>query len=155
LLEAFRKTSPQSKEFYLRLLELLAVSCHKFAVEIFQLDDVTQRHKIYDAWRDSPRDMTKWDSFRDPTVFSHGPYIAVDQYPNGAADSVGYWVEARTFGSVVVFDRGEDGTAVRNTLSLKQLAVNETCRVDKYTSMDAAERDHERYILQQTSNSNK
>ncbi|CVL09906.1 uncharacterized protein FPRN_13464 [Fusarium proliferatum] len=57
--------------------------------------------------------MTKWDSFRDPTAFAHGPYIAVDQYPNGAADTVGYWAEARIFGGVVVFDRGEDGTESR------------------------------------------
>ncbi|RKK99357.1 hypothetical protein BFJ68_g13233 [Fusarium oxysporum] len=113
LVEAFRETAPQSKEFYLRLFELLAVSCHKFAVEIFQLDEATEKHKIYDIWRDSPRDMMKWDSFRDPTAFSHGPYIAVDQYPNGAADSVGYWAEARIFGGVVVFDRGEDGTESR------------------------------------------
>ncbi|KAF5671327.1 hypothetical protein FDENT_10967 [Fusarium denticulatum] len=57
--------------------------------------------------------MTKWDSFRDPTAFTHGPYNAVDQYPNGSADSVGYWAEARIFGGVVVFDRGEDGTESR------------------------------------------
>ncbi|KAF5670125.1 hypothetical protein FCIRC_9033 [Fusarium circinatum] len=113
LVEAFRKSAPRSKEFYLRLIELLAVSCHRFAVEIFQLDEVAERHKIYDVWRDSPRDMAKWDSFRDPTAFTHGPYIAVDQYPNGAADSVGYWAEARIFGGVVVFDRGEDGTESR------------------------------------------
>ncbi|KAF4436681.1 hypothetical protein FACUT_6276 [Fusarium acutatum] len=57
--------------------------------------------------------MTKWDSFRNPTAFAHGPYIAVEQYPNGAADSVGYWAEARIFGGIVVFDRGEDGTQSR------------------------------------------
>ncbi|KAF5725081.1 hypothetical protein FMUND_175 [Fusarium mundagurra] len=110
LVETFNKSAPQSKEFYLRLVELLAVSCHRFAVDIFQLDEVAEKHKIYDVWRDSPRDMTKWDSFRDPTAFTHGPYIAVDQYPNGSADTVGYWAEARIFGGVVVFDRGEDGT---------------------------------------------
>ncbi|KLO94908.1 uncharacterized protein LW93_3600 [Fusarium fujikuroi] len=113
LVEAFRISAPQSKEFYLRLIELLAVSCHGLAVEIFQLGEVAEKHKIYDIWRESPRDMTKWDSFRDPTAFAHGPYIAVDQYPNGAADTVGYWAEARIFGGVVVFDRGEDGTECR------------------------------------------
>ncbi|KAF4958324.1 hypothetical protein FGADI_2490 [Fusarium gaditjirri] len=113
LVATFRETAPLSKAFYLRLFELLAVSCHKFAVEIFQLDEAAEKHKIYEVWRDSPRDMTKWDSFRDPTAFSHGPYIAVDQYPNGAADSVGYWDEGRIFGGVAVFDRGEDGTESR------------------------------------------
>ncbi|RBQ70338.1 hypothetical protein FVER14953_08852 [Fusarium verticillioides] len=113
LVEAFWKSAPGSKEFYLRLVELLAVSCHSFAVDIFQLDEVIEKHKIYDVWRDFPRDMNKWDSFRDPTAFTHGPYIAVDQYPNGPADSVGYWAEARIFGGVIVFDRGEDGTESR------------------------------------------
>lgn len=102
------------------------MSCHQIAVQIFQLDDVAERHNIYDIWRHSPRDMTIWDSFRDPTAFSHGPYIAVDQYPNGAADSVGYWAEARIFGGVVVFDRGKDGTEVRNTVSSKGPIVNKT-----------------------------
>lgn len=119
LVEAFRKSAPQSKEFYLRLIELLAVSCHTFAVKIFQLDEVAEKHKIYDNWRELPRNMTKWDSFRDPTAFAHGPYIAVDQYPNGAADTVGYWAEARIFGGVVVFDRGEDGSEVGHNSSSK------------------------------------
>jgi len=126
LVEAFGKSAPQSKEFYLRLIELLAVSCHGFAVEIFQLDEVTEKHKIYDIWRESPRDMTRWDSFRDPTAFTHGPYIAVDQYPNGAADTVGYWAEARIFGGVVVFDRGEDGTGVGHNSSSKRRIINTT-----------------------------
>lgn len=126
LVEAFRRSEPQSEEFYLRLLELLAVSCHQIAVQIFQLDDVAEKHAIYDIWRDSPRDMTKWDSFRDPTAFAHGPHIAVDQYPNGAADTVGYWAEARIFGGVVVFDRGEDGTEVGHNSSSKRRIINIT-----------------------------
>lgn len=126
LVGAFRRSEPRSEEFYLRLLELLAVSCHQIAVQIFQLDDVAEKHVIYDIWRDSPRDMTKWDSFRDPTAFAHGPYIAVDQYPNGAVDTVGYWAEARIFGGVVVFDRGKDGTEVRNNAESKRPIVNIT-----------------------------
>lgn len=35
------------------------------------------------------------------SVWSH------DGYPNGLADVVGYWAEARIFGGVVLFDRGE------------------------------------------------
>ncbi|KAI1020993.1 hypothetical protein LB503_009995 [Fusarium chuoi] len=66
LAEAFMRSAPQSEEFYLRLLELLA--------------------------------------------------IAVDQYPNGAADTAGYWAEARIFGGVVVFDRGKDGTESQRIL---------------------------------------
>ena len=48
-----------------------------------------------------------------PTVFFHGAYTAVDQYPKGVADMVGYWAESRLSGGVVLFDRGENETAVR------------------------------------------
>lgn len=56
--------------------------------------------------------MKQWDAFRGPTAFSFGSYIAIEQYPNGVADAVGYWAEARIFGGVVVFDRGDSETEV-------------------------------------------
>lgn len=56
--------------------------------------------------------MTRWDSFRHPTAFCHAFYTAVEQYPNGVADVVAYWAEAKIFGGVVLFDRGESETEV-------------------------------------------
>ena len=47
-----------------------------------------------------------------PTAFCHRSYLASEQYPNGIADVVGYWAEARIFGGGVVFDRGETDTEV-------------------------------------------
>jgi hypothetical protein len=47
-----------------------------------------------------------------PTPFYHRSYLAHAQYPNGVADVVGYWAEAKIFGGVVIFDRGESGTEV-------------------------------------------
>lgn len=112
LLLAFEQTIPGTRQFHLRLIELLVVACHQIAVYLFQLDDAIHTHEQYVKWMNEPRDMGRWDSFRAPTAFSHGPYIAIEQYPNGIADAVGYWAEARIFGGVVVFDRGESETEV-------------------------------------------
>ena len=56
--------------------------------------------------------MGRLDWSRDPTAFCNSSYEAVEQYPNGVADVVGYWAESRIFGGVVVFDRGETETEV-------------------------------------------
>lgn len=57
---------------------------------------------VRSLWSESP-----------PTAFYNGAYLAVDQYPKGVADTVGYWAESRVFGGVVIFDRGEDEMGVR------------------------------------------
>ncbi|EFW17633.1 conserved hypothetical protein [Coccidioides posadasii str. Silveira] len=44
-----------------------------------------------------------------PAELYHSSYGFWQQYPNGIADIVGYWVEYRLFGGVVLFDRGETG----------------------------------------------
>ncbi|KAF4345044.1 hypothetical protein FBEOM_918 [Fusarium beomiforme] len=62
------------------------------------------------VWVDSPRDVSQWDGYRHPTVFCHSFYTGVERYPNGDADTVGYWAEAKIFGGVLVFDRGESET---------------------------------------------
>lgn len=41
------------------------------------------------------------------TPFHQRAYAAVEQYPDGEADIVGYWAECMVFGGVVVFDRGK------------------------------------------------
>ncbi|KAF4440310.1 hypothetical protein FACUT_3531 [Fusarium acutatum] len=56
---------------------------------------------------DSPHDTSQWDGYRHPTAFCHSFYVAVERYPNGDADTVGYWAEAKIFGGVFIFDRGE------------------------------------------------
>ena len=53
------------------------------------------------------------------TLFCHPWYRDYDQYPNGIADSVGYWAEARILGGVVLFDR-------RNLGSAENIAVSKT-----------------------------
>lgn len=40
-----------------------------------------------------------------PTLFKHTYYFDHKQYPDGVADMVGYWVESRILGGVILFDR--------------------------------------------------
>lgn len=108
LLLAFRDTSPGTKSFHLRLIELLAVSCHTIAVYLFRLDDGVHKHSEYESWRASPSDESgPYQLPRAPVAFCHNRYVDFEQYPDGAADCVGYWAEAKIFGGVVLFDRGE------------------------------------------------
>jgi hypothetical protein len=112
LLQAFSMTTLGSKTFHLQLLEMLAVSCHQIAVHLYNLDGVCHTHEEYQRWVDEPQGMNKWDSVRHPTPFCHRAYKHIDQYPNGAADTAGYWTEAKIFGGVLVFDRGESEVEV-------------------------------------------
>lgn len=79
---------------------------------LFNLDDGVHKHSVYEAWRDLPRGKVKPGGYIAPTAFYHRSYLCYEQYPNGVADIVGYWAEAKIFGGVVIFDRGEDGTDV-------------------------------------------
>lgn len=117
---AFDQATPGSKPFNLRLLELLAVSCHQIAVFVYQFSDSGNRHCAeHTSWRDEEREIHAWDWYRPPIAFTHGIYTAVEQYPNGYADVVGYWAEARIFGGILVFDRGVSGSEVRYIYSAK------------------------------------
>ncbi|KLO90767.1 uncharacterized protein LW93_062 [Fusarium fujikuroi] len=107
LLRAFEEATIDSRPFHLRLFELLAVSIHQIAVYSYQQGGFNHTHQDYQKWIDSPRDTRRWDGYRHPTAFCHSFYIAVERYPNGDADTVGYWAEAKIFGGVLVFDRGE------------------------------------------------
>ncbi|KPM42506.1 hypothetical protein AK830_g4045 [Neonectria ditissima] len=108
LLRAFSEATTDSKAFHVRLLELLAVSCHQIAVHLFRLDG-THHPRDYEAWRDEPHERTA-DASRYPTPFCHSSYLSSEQYPDGTADICGYWAEAKIFGGVVLFNRNEAKT---------------------------------------------
>lgn len=112
LLFPFQQTHPDTRQFELRLIELLAVSCHQMAVYLDSLDDGIHKHRRHDDWRDKPREDIDAGEYVAPTIFFHGSYVDFDQYPDGLADVVGYWTEARIFGGVVIFDRGPSGSEV-------------------------------------------
>ncbi|KAJ5116047.1 hypothetical protein N7456_000395 [Penicillium angulare] len=58
-----------------------------------------------------------------PTYLYHVNYVVHEQYPMGVADMVGYWVEYRVLGGVVLFDRGESENEVGNRLRVLQFEV--------------------------------
>ena len=93
----------------------MAVAVHKTAVALFH-----QRHRIHDRQIEDPAHtidaVTSWfaqprpgcRTIRSgPTMFMTLCYGAVEQYPDGLADVVGYWAENFILGGVVVFDRSE------------------------------------------------
>ncbi|KAK0392278.1 hypothetical protein NLU13_1774 [Sarocladium strictum] len=109
-----------TKEFKMRLVEMVAVSLHQIAVYLFNsspkshtpeyIKYVTE-WQIPTGWVE--RFETKfWEEpmFPPPqTHFLHASYTDSDMYPNGVADMAGYWAEDRIVGGVVLFDRGDSG----------------------------------------------
>ncbi|RFU30676.1 hypothetical protein B7463_g5661, partial [Scytalidium lignicola] len=115
LLKAFQATNPSSSAYNLTLIELVAVACHQIAVYLFQLDDGSHKHSIHEKWANKQLNDSNYEQNRldglviPPTAFYHNNYNYPERYPNGVADMAGYWAEAKIFGGVVLFDRGESG----------------------------------------------
>lgn len=114
-----------SKEYNMRLIEMVAVSVHQIAVALFNLapKSHTPEHiKFVTEWQEP----SGWVEYYDrkmweeplfpprPTHFFHCQYLDFDLYPNGLADVAGYWAEDQILGGVAVFDRGQSGTEVSN-----------------------------------------
>ncbi|KAB8276399.1 hypothetical protein BDV30DRAFT_224422 [Aspergillus minisclerotigenes] len=93
--QAYQDTSVGSRNFKLRLLEMVAISFHNITPMPGQI-----RNRV-----PHPREST-W--------FYHSDYLDHDQYPLGVPDVVGYWAEKHVFGGVVLFDRGETGNECRD-----------------------------------------
>ncbi|KAK4112795.1 hypothetical protein N656DRAFT_752873 [Canariomyces notabilis] len=111
LVNAFQRAAPGTKMFNTRLIELVAVALHQFGALLYQMDFRLHKGDV-DAvvnWV-MPRPWwsreEKWEPVPPrPSIFNHHAYVDDDIYPEGKADVVGYWVEDRIFGGVVVFDR--------------------------------------------------
>jgi hypothetical protein len=75
------------------------------AVWLYKQD--TNRHKgdALGTWRPSEDVLPLYPATFPTTIFCHPWYRDYDQYPEGIADSVGYWAEARILGGVLLFDR--------------------------------------------------
>ncbi|KAK3984274.1 hypothetical protein QBC44DRAFT_301646 [Cladorrhinum sp. PSN332] len=122
LIRDFGSATPGSKVFANRLIELVAVAIHQLGALLFQLDFRMHQGDVDAAVQASPPPGPSWipeGSWAEPepqrpTLFYHTAYQFNDIYPEGAADMVGYWVEDRILGGVVVFERkaekvGQDG----------------------------------------------
>ncbi|KAH6844734.1 hypothetical protein B0I37DRAFT_167511 [Chaetomium sp. MPI-CAGE-AT-0009] len=104
-LRHYESTPPGSPTFATRLIELVARAIHSIATWLFTQD--TSRHKddTLGTWRLSEKDKQFYPATFPATLFCHSWYRDYDQYPEGTADSVGYWAEARILGGVVLLDR--------------------------------------------------
>ena len=110
---AFQDAAPGTKMFNTRLIEMVAVSLHQFAVLLHQLEFRLHKGKDIDAvtnWMEPTPDYAakfeNWQPWKPPpTIFNHPFYLDHDIYPDGIADMVGYWAEDHILGGVVVFDR--------------------------------------------------
>ncbi|KAI0472892.1 hypothetical protein GGR56DRAFT_652352 [Xylariaceae sp. FL0804] len=120
LLKAYRNALPGSRDFKLRLIELIAVSIHQIAVHLFQQNDrmhqpqgdidraVALTEEVHEEEEYRPGKVLEGSAFvlpAFPTLFFHYEYMDHDQYPAGLADVAGYWAEDVIFGGVVQFDR--------------------------------------------------
>lgn len=96
-------------EFMLRLLGLVAVTVHELAVHVFRRFHPTggPYHSSKEAYPDG--------TF-PPDLF-HPNYQHWHQYPEGPADTVGYWAEAQIFGGTVLFEHGESDAEVATLFS--------------------------------------
>lgn len=94
--------------FKTRLIEMIAIAIHQIAVYLYELDLDLGNHKNLVKWIAPANDTVFHRFYPDgklPTLFIHKQYRDFKQYPNGAADIVGYWAEAEIFGGVMLFDQ--------------------------------------------------
>ncbi|KAK3290881.1 uncharacterized protein B0H64DRAFT_49151 [Chaetomium fimeti] len=120
VMQSYQKATLGTREFKLRLVELVAKSVHQIAVLLSQLDDKLHSKEDIHAvvswkkesqWVVEGRRRVFEEALKPrPTLFYHVDYMDYEQYPEGMADVAGYWAEDRIFGGIVVFDRGESGS---------------------------------------------
>lgn len=110
LLRALQAQPPGSDSLNTRLIEFIAVGVHEVAKYLYQLDSKGHQDDGIETW--VPPKNEDWDwwwrRYPDgppPALFYHTYYFDHEQYPDGAADMVGYWAESRILGGVIVFDR--------------------------------------------------
>lgn len=84
---------------------MVAVALHQLAVLLHKQGGL----QLHDDWKPWFEPGPWPDRDPCPTPFVHGWFREHKQYPEGAADMVGYWAEGRILGGVVLFDRGASG----------------------------------------------
>lgn len=91
----------------------MAEAVHEIAVLLFKSGTSLHPDHRITSWT-PPKDDVFWDVYPKgawPTLFYHYWYSDYEQYPNGVADVVGFWAEARILGGVILFDRRDSRTA--------------------------------------------
>ncbi|KAK4246742.1 hypothetical protein C7999DRAFT_15186, partial [Corynascus novoguineensis] len=127
--QSYQSSSVGSREFSLRLLQMISIVYHDVAVHLYTKYDGGIRKSPPDFNPQIPTPIPPPGmNFpplpkmpRRPAEFFHESYMAWKHYPHGTADVVGYWAEHQLFGAVVLFDWGTPGTEVtRCALTLPQ-----------------------------------
>jgi len=109
--QLYRNALKGSREFVLRLMEIMVILCHNIAVSLYiNVKGGIHKPNPANARRKPPPELSP-GLILPPTppllaAFFHPYYQNSEQYPDGVADMVGYWAEYRLFGGVVLFDRG-------------------------------------------------
>ncbi|KAL8349134.1 hypothetical protein RB601_002035 [Gaeumannomyces tritici] len=78
------------------------------AVILFNLDTSLHKEDGVIEWVPPKDDWRYWDKHLNgplPTLMYHLWYVDFEQYPEGAADMVGFWAENQILGGVALFDR--------------------------------------------------
>lgn len=110
-LQRYQDTPVGSRASKLPFLELVAVTIHSIAVELFKLVDGGFHQNA--VW---PSDEAYHEEYRSrrPPPFYLLHYSNPNQYPDGIAGVAAYWAEDRIFGGVVLFGRGNNHNGVRS-----------------------------------------
>ncbi|KAI0138883.1 hypothetical protein GGR57DRAFT_488819 [Xylariaceae sp. FL1272] len=112
LVQKFQNATINTRQFEIRLIEMVVVSVHHIAALLFQSDEKLHKGDICDVTQFREESGDELDDYRRPswleplgTLFFHLEYINFEQYPLGIADAAGYWAEDLIFGGVVLFQR--------------------------------------------------
>lgn len=110
VVDAFQRAAPGTKMFNTRLIEMVAVALHQFAVIVHQLGFRMHQGDIESITNWTPPKPTfaddNWEPIPPlPTFFHNAFYTDWEIYPEGVADVIGYRAECRILGGVVLFDR--------------------------------------------------
>lgn len=100
----------------------MARAIHQIAIWFYRQDS-RNRHKD-DALGASEEDKRFYPATFPTTLFCHPWYDAHDQYPEGIADSVGYWAEGRILGGVVLLDRRNPELTADTAVSISRQATS-------------------------------
>ncbi|KAL8324045.1 hypothetical protein RB597_007662 [Gaeumannomyces tritici] len=94
VLLAYQAAGLGSRAFNTRLIELVALAVHQIAVILFNLDTSLHKEDGVIEWVPPKDDWRYWDKHLNgplPTLMYHPWYVDFEQYPEGAADMVGFW----------------------------------------------------------------
>ncbi|KAJ5182545.1 hypothetical protein N7492_000161 [Penicillium capsulatum] len=96
--DRFQNEDPNSHQFSLQLLEIVATLCHEIATSLHDIVEGGLRKLVVEEPPMYRVATSKYPPYL--TLLSHPDYDLQDHYPRGSGDTVAYWAENRIFGGV-------------------------------------------------------